>query len=120
MGRCSVARVCIAAVGVALLLSGCLIAQGPLPLSYDVSGRVTQSECSLGLACVTLYFGCGFGTAMTRTNGFWRKTGLMGTVTVTPVKCGWEFDPPSRTVSGPTEDVDFVAQAVPCEAEPCD
>ena len=95
---------------VSLILVGC----GPntsVP-TYSISGRVTRKSDSNGLDDITLQFSGGFGTATTAGGGYWSKTGLKGTVTVTPTGQGWTFTPANRTISSAAGDVNFEASPV--------
>ncbi|MEA4882458.1 MAG: hypothetical protein VB144_02145 [Clostridia bacterium] len=95
----------------AILQSGC--SSGPIISSYSVSGRVTDSQGDAGLNGVVLSFSGGFGTATTDASGYWTKSGLSGSVTITPSKQGWTFAPPTRSVSGAASDVDFQGTEIP-------
>gem|GEM_PF-4216068 len=99
----------IVALGIILIvLPGCFGGGGGTQTTYTVSGRVTQAgNPQQGIPDVTLAFSGGYGTATTNSNGNWSKSGLKGTVTVTPTKNGWTFQPPSRQVTGTASNVDF-------------
>ena len=77
------------------------------PAAYTVSGRVIDSGGN-GISGVTLTFGGGFGTVTTGNDGRWNKSGLSGTVTITPSKDGWAFEPISREVAGAANSIFFV------------
>ena len=105
-------RFIVMVLGAALLLSGCGLFQGSgsgpgTGITYGVSGRVCDSEGS-GIADVVLTFSGGYGIAKTGGDGRWNKSGLRGTVTITPSKEGYVFVPSSRQVSGASSNVDFV------------
>jgi|GEM_PF-4682218 len=80
-------------------------------------GLVTKGED--GLEGVTLYFSGGFGTATTGADGTWSKSGLSGTVTVTPAKDDYGFDPESIPVTGARDDINFTALYWQTMGEPC-
>lgn len=105
-------RFIVMLLGAALLLSGCGLFQGSgsgpgSGITYEVSGRVCDSEGS-GIADVVLTFSGGYGIAKTGGDGRWNKSGLRGTVTITPSKEGYVFVPPSRQVSGASSNVNFI------------
>ncbi len=76
--------------------------------SYAVSGRITKvNEPQEGIEGVTIAFSGGYGTATTDSNGYWTKSGLKGTVTATPAKPGYLFDPDCITASGPSNAINF-------------
>ena len=60
---------------------------------------------------MTIGFSGGFGSATTDSSGAWSKTGLTGTVTVTPSKSGYTFGPASASVSGANTAVNFTGTA---------
>lgn len=74
--------------------------------TYAVSGRVTD-QSSNGVSGVQISFTRGYGSVTTASDGSWSKSGLSGTVTVTPSKSGWTFMPLSRQVSTATSTIDF-------------
>ncbi len=92
----------LAAMAVSLVLAGCL------GLGYAVSGQITDAG-GAKIAGVTLTFIGGYGTATTGADGKWSKSGLRGTVTVTPAKAAWVFQPTSSQVTGAVANVDFTA-----------
>lgn len=73
--------------------------------SYTVSGHVTDGR---GAVSTGVTFS---GDAVAAFNGTagWTKSGLAGTVTVTPEQTGWTFVPASRQVTGPASNLDFDA-----------
>ena len=77
--------------------------------TYSVSGRVID-QSSNGVAGVSISFTGGFGSVTTASDGTWSKSGLSGTVTVTPSKSGWTFIPTSRQVSEASSSVSFSAE----------
>lgn len=100
---------------VALVSGGCLGLGNLLGAvvtggTYSASGRIMDLQSGAGVSGVTLSFvdTNGESTATTDESGYWRKDGLSGTVTVTPVKDGWEFSPPSDRVNIASPSVDFV------------
>lgn len=76
------------------------------PSTYTVSGRVTDLQ-GKPIPRVGLLFDS-FGTATTDADGRYTKSGLSGTVKVIPKLGTLDFDPYSRTVSQPSQNVDFV------------
>jgi len=101
---------CFILVCILLSVAGCFGGGGGGGGSktYTVSGRVVRADNNQGIQGVTIAFSGGFGTATTGTDGKWSKSGLKGTVTVTPSKQGWAFDPLIRQVSGAADNVNFV------------
>lgn len=88
----------VGVLGVMLCVSGCGLFQGSgSGTTYTVSGKVCDSE-GVGIADVVLSFSGGYGIAKTGSNGKWTKSGLRGTVTITPSKEGYVFVPSSRQV----------------------
>lgn len=80
--------------------------------SYTVTGRITKADDpGQGLEGVTIAFSGGYGTATTDAGGNWSMTGLKGTVTVTPAKTDWAFNPASRQVTKAANDIDFIASS---------
>ena len=106
--KSGILAVCLFAL--ALSSIGC---GGGGPKTYTVSGTVTDGAAGPGLAEVTLSFSGDYGTATTGADGTWSKSGLSGTVTVTPAREGYTFAPPSRDVAGAASDVNFIATANP-------
>ncbi|WP_036223665.1 leucine-rich repeat domain-containing protein [Mesoaciditoga lauensis] len=74
------------------------IASATTKFIYSVSGYV-QDQYAYGIADVTIKFSGGFSQVTTDQNGQWSKSGLSGTVVVTPEKTGWTFAPPNTTVA---------------------
>jgi|LSQX01.1.fsa_nt_gb hypothetical protein len=94
---------------ISVSLSGCFGGGGQTQTTYKVSGQVTLSGNPLeGVSDVKLAFSDGYGTANTDANGKWVKDGLKGTITITPAKEGWIFEPPNQSVTGKANNVDFV------------
>jgi len=79
----------------------------PVANAYAVSGRVIDSRDGSGLYKVSFTFSGGFGRTQSDVYGDWSKSGLYGTVTVTPSRPGWTFVPESRVVTGTDSFVDF-------------
>jgi len=88
--------------------SGINFTGNPVTDTYSVSGRVTDSSDGSGLYGVSFTFSGGLGRAQGDALGYWSRSGLYGTVTVTPSRPGWAFEPMSRTVTGADNAVDFV------------
>jgi hypothetical protein len=77
--------------------------------STILSGRITDSNGE-GIPDVTLTFNNGtLGETTTTSDGRWSKSGLSGTVTVTPIKNGWTFNPVNKQITVPSANVDFMA-----------
>lgn len=79
---------------------------------YSVSGRVTDPFGD-EVSGVTISFSGGFGSVTTAIDGTWSKSGLEGSITVTPSRSGWIFSPSSINVSGYSSSVNFVAATLP-------
>lgn len=79
----------------------------PVTNAYTVSGKVIDSRNGSGLYKVSFTFSGGFGRTQSDVYGNWSKSGLYGTVTVTPSRPGWTFVPESRVVTGTDSLVDF-------------
>lgn len=77
---------------------------------FTGTGRVTSNGDN-GLADVEMQFSGGFDSVTTSPTGYWTKFGLSNTVTVTPFKEGWVFDPESQVVSEGSTTADFSASA---------
>lgn len=88
------------------LISGC---GGVGQDTYNVSGQVLDNEGD-GIEGVSLNFSRGFGSAETDEDGKWSKSGLKGTVTVTPIKEGWEFEPQNRKTTVEASNLNFTGQ----------
>ncbi|HEX3044633.1 MAG TPA: fibronectin type III domain-containing protein [Bacillota bacterium] len=91
--------------------SGCGVNNNSTPNSgaYTVSGQITRQDNGLPLEGITLNFNNGQ-TVTTGPDGAWRKSGLSGTITVTPSKDGWAFDPPNRQLNGGGINANFIAR----------
>ena len=59
---------------------------------HTVSGQITRLDNGQAADGVILTFSNGQ-TVTTGSDGTWRKDGLSGSITVTPIKDGWAFDP---------------------------
>lgn len=88
------------------------------PTHYVLSGRVTDQEGGHGLSQVIVRFGEGLSSVVTDPNGYWRKEGLEGSVTVMPHKDGWSFAPEARSAGGSSARVDFSAKQITVSAVP--
>lgn len=98
----------IALLTISLLLIGCSGGGVSEQRKYNVSGKVVDHKDE-GVPDVTLSFSDGSGIATTDNNGKWSKTGLKGTVTITPVKEYYFFKPDQVTTNTEKNDVDFIA-----------
>lgn len=78
--------------------------------SYTVSGQITFN--SSALQGVSLSFNNGTSSVTTDANGNWNRTGLSGTVIVTPSMAGYTFTPTTFTVSAARSDVNFTATRI--------
>jgi Tol biopolymer transport system component len=76
---------------------------------YTVSGRITDTNGN-GVENVTLNFSGDFGTATSDSQGNWSKSGLTGTVTITPSKEGLEFNPVSQEVNSASSSINFIGE----------
>jgi len=85
----------------------------PPVVTYAISGTITRADNQQPLEGVAIQFSSGFASTSTDASGKWSKSGLSGTVTVTPVLAGWSFDQASRQTSVAASDVNFVATSVP-------
>ena len=73
---------------------------GAAPTStYTASGSVVDGRDGTGMQQVSFTFSRGFGRTQSNAYGDWSKSGLHGTVTVTPSRPGWRFVPESKDVS---------------------
>ncbi len=96
---------CFVFVGILILQTGCNWLQSFK--KYTVSGQITQADNNQGIAGVSLTFSSGFGTATTGADGKWSKSGLKGTVTITPIKQGWTFEPGQASISKASKTANF-------------
>ena len=88
-------------------LGGCL--GGGSPTKYSVSGLVLDSD-GAGIPGVMVAFVFRGGNSLfgpTTADGAWRRDGLTGSVTITPSKEGWVFEPESKVVSGSRDAIIF-------------
>ena len=98
-------------LAIMLVISGCTGGGVVGDKSYSVSGKVVDTD-NKGIQGVTLSFtGGSTGTATTNEQGIWQAT-LKGTVTITPVKDGYSFEPGAKQVKGQATNVDFIAVEV--------
>lgn len=74
--------------------------------NYTASGRITNG--SDGLHGVKVTFSGGYTPEYTDELGYWEKPGLSGTITVTPVRQGWEFSPVSQEITYPAREISFI------------
>lgn len=80
--------------------------------TYHISGRILDaSGTPIGPVRLNVFGGDG-NPIYTDAAGYWAKSGLSGNTRVVPDSPGWMFDPSSRTASGPSATVDFVACSV--------
>ena len=106
-----VLTVLVIMVVASLFLTGCdnQAPQTSLSSTYSVAG-VVENDSGNGIEDVTLNFS-GFGTASTESDGTWQKTGLSGSVTITPAKDGYSFEPDSVDVSEAASGIQITATA---------
>jgi len=95
-------------VGIAVIAMGCN-GNGDKEKTYSVSGRVTARNTGLGVSGAVVSFGS-YGTVTTDASGYWVKSGIKGTVTISVAKEGWRFEPSYIAVSSETSDVYFQGQ----------
>jgi hypothetical protein len=70
--------------------------------TYTVSGYVRDAtKDHVGLPGIEMHFGEDYAPVTTDSQGCWIRSGLSGTVTITPVSDQYVFDPPSYQVSNP-------------------
>jgi len=79
--------------------------------TYTVSGYVKDSSGN-GISGVTISFSGGYSSVTTASNGYWSKSGLTGSVSVTPSKSGWMFNPENATVKDASNNVNFMGTQV--------
>ena len=77
---------------VVAIISGCGGLGNTGNLTYAVSGQITQLVSGQAVDGVTLTFSNGQ-TIITGPDGTWHMDGLSGSITVTPNKDAWAFDP---------------------------
>lgn len=77
-----------------------------LPCDYALGGQVLLATGE-PMPGVTLSFSGGFSSVSTNAFGAWSKSGLTGTVTVTPSRAHWSFTPTSREFSSSSGAGDF-------------
>ena len=82
---------------------------------YTVSGTVFDDE-GTPLSGVTITFSGSFGNVTTNASGAWSKSGLTGTVTVTPSLDGYTFEPSSTEVTVSRSDVNFIGTPMTYDA----
>lgn len=93
---------CVLFILVLLFCVGC--ESSNKPTQYSVSGRVIDSNGN-GIEEVILLFSGGYGTSTTDAEGNWQKSGLSGTVTITPDKNNYTFEPACVEVSESKENI---------------
>lgn len=103
-------RVSLLLLVIAVCVAACTGRSSKLE-TYIASGVIIDVNKN-PVEAVTLHFSGGHGTAQTTEQGLWIKSGLSGEVTITPVKEGYVFTPPSHVVT-PTfaKQVTFVGEA---------
>jgi hypothetical protein len=74
---------------------------------FTASGRITQS--GQGLAGITLNFSGGLDSVVTDAQGNWSKSGLTGSVIVTPTHSDWVFSPTNAILTEQNSQADFTA-----------
>lgn len=80
------------------------------PATYTAAGTVTDAD-EKGIRGVTIDFGNAAEAEKTNGDGLWSRSGLTGTVTVTPSHDDYTFDPESLTVTGAATNVNFTGTA---------
>lgn len=88
-----------------------------ISVTHSVSGYVRDAS-GVGVAGVQVNKGCDVGGyTTTDANGYWVVNNISAaTCTFTPSKSGCTFSPPSRTITGGTNNADFVST---CPVGPC-
>ena len=89
-------------ITIILILSSCM------PPTYSVSGYVTDTKGN-GISGVTISFSDGLPSVITALNGSWSQSGLSGNVSISAYLNGYSFYPPSISVSGADNSVNFTA-----------
>ena len=79
--------------------------------TYNITGEIVDNQ-GQGIGGVSISFGNDNETVTTSEDGKWSKGGLEGTVTVTPVKGDWAFEPESQQVKGKRNDVNFIGMEI--------
>lgn len=74
---------------------------------YHISGTVATSS-GLPITGIRIFLGNGYGTVTADDRGRFTAGPLEGAVTVTPICSSYLYDPPTRTVMGHAENVNFV------------
>jgi len=92
---------------VAVVAAGC-VGDSMGNKTYTASGIVTD-ESGTPIPGVTILFSGPYGTTKTDTQGTWSKSGLRGTVTISPLKDGYQFEPPTETITYARQ-VNFVGE----------
>lgn len=104
----------------ALVVTACGGGSGggaPKPQTYKVSGEILDEDGD-PMEGVSIAFSGSSDVATTGANGKWSRSGLSGTVTVTPSKEDYTFDPASRDVTKARDDVNFTGALASAPAEP--
>ncbi len=86
-------------------LTGC--EEGLVDSSFEATGLITD-ESGEGLVDVSLAFSRGYGVSITDANGKWMKSSLSGTISVSPMKEGWYFEPKTATLTTTQSSANFV------------
>jgi serine protease len=78
--------------------------------TYTVSGYILdESNFPVSNVYISITSNNGAVSTQTDENGYWAKSGLLGQATIEPQKSGWVFVPASKTVNGPSNQVNFTA-----------
>ena len=106
MKRRSFASLFVVVVAISLVLSGCFGGgSGGDSTPYAASGRITDVQGN-GVSGITVSFSGGTSSSTTTdAEGKWQAS-LKGTVKVEP--WGYQFEPPSKTVTASSSKADFV------------
>ena len=104
----------LAVILLAGFLAGCVGGKPNTSANYNASGTVVDSD-GVGIEGVLLSFTStdtnkNFGVAETDEDGKWDKTGLSGSVRVSPAKEGWEFEDAPKIITKEETDLRFVGK----------
>ncbi|MBM7555767.1 PKD domain-containing protein [Halanaerobacter jeridensis] len=99
-----------------LFLGGCSGGSGSSNSLYNLSGTV-EDENGIGIEGVYISYSGSDATGSTETlsDGSWKLSALKDSVTITPRKEGYTFDPINRYISSAADDVDFRAEEIVIE-----
>ena len=96
-----------------IFLGGCSSGSGGSNSLYNVSGKV-ENENGVGIGEVYISYSGSNATGSTKTlsDGSWKLSALKGSITITPNKEGYIFDPINHYVTSARDNVNFIADEV--------